>query len=155
MTSPPAVQSAGYSTRAAARRRLKSMQDEHSSSGAKGGRLRAAIFGANDGLVSNAALVIGVAAAAFRILVATEEDLTRIACIAPGEQQHNGLGLGKDGQVIEVAIRAKRKMRIGIAYHFRRCRQRRDAASALSPHLVDETRPALAILLMTVVHLAG
>ena len=58
-----AVEGASYSTRAAARRRLKSMQDEHSSSGSKGGRLRAAIFGANDGLVSNAALVIGVAAA--------------------------------------------------------------------------------------------
>ena len=50
--------------RALARRRLKAMQDEHASKGgATGGKLRAAIFGANDGLVSNAALVIGVAAA--------------------------------------------------------------------------------------------
>jgi VIT1/CCC1 family predicted Fe2+/Mn2+ transporter len=50
--------------REAARQRLKAMQEEHASTaGASGGRLRAAVFGVNDGLVSNAALVIGVAAA--------------------------------------------------------------------------------------------
>ena len=53
-----------HTTRDQALRRLKSMQDEHASSaGPSGGKLRAAIFGVNDGLVSNAALVIGVAAA--------------------------------------------------------------------------------------------
>jgi vacuolar iron transporter family protein len=37
---------------------------EHHARGTGGGRLRAAIFGANDGLVTNISLVIGVAAAA-------------------------------------------------------------------------------------------
>lgn len=37
---------------------------EHHAQGTAGGRLRAAIFGMNDGLVTNASLVIGVAAAA-------------------------------------------------------------------------------------------
>jgi hypothetical protein len=37
---------------------------EHQAQGTGSGRLRAAIFGINDGLVTNASLIIGVAAAA-------------------------------------------------------------------------------------------
>jgi VIT1/CCC1 family predicted Fe2+/Mn2+ transporter len=43
-------------------RQLQRMQ-EHHTRGAAGGRLRAAVFGINDGLVTNASLVVGVAAA--------------------------------------------------------------------------------------------
>ena len=39
------------------------MKEHHGVDSARGGRLRAAIFGINDGLVSNASLVVGVAAA--------------------------------------------------------------------------------------------
>ncbi len=39
------------------------MKEHHGNDSARGGRLRAAIFGINDGLVSNASLVVGVAAA--------------------------------------------------------------------------------------------
>jgi len=49
-------------SRAAALRELASMK-EHHARGTGGGRLRAAIFGINDGLVTNASLVVGVAAA--------------------------------------------------------------------------------------------
>lgn len=49
-------------SRQAARAELRRMQ-EHHSQGTAGGRLRAAIFGINDGLVTNASLVVGVAAA--------------------------------------------------------------------------------------------
>lgn len=47
------------------REALKRMEEmyEHHSSGTQGGRLRAAVFGINDGLVTNTSLVIGVAAA--------------------------------------------------------------------------------------------
>ncbi len=48
--------------REAAIRRLEEIQSEQAGH-ARGGSLRASIFGANDGLVSNASLVIGVAAA--------------------------------------------------------------------------------------------
>src|SRR5207244_7670855 len=41
---------------------LRRMQERHAR-GTGGGRLRAAIFGINDGLVTNASLVVGVAAA--------------------------------------------------------------------------------------------
>src|ERR687885_645677 len=40
------------------------IKEHHHAQGTAGGRLRAAIFGMNDGLVTNASLVIGVAAAA-------------------------------------------------------------------------------------------
>src|SRR5437899_3215880 len=50
-------------TRQDAKRELMRMK-EHHSRGTAGGRLRAAIFGVNDGLVTNICLVIGVAAAA-------------------------------------------------------------------------------------------
>ena len=43
-------------------RKLSQMK-EHHGAGTGGGRLRAAIFGINDGLVTNASLVVGVAAA--------------------------------------------------------------------------------------------
>lgn len=49
-------------TRQDARAELLRMK-EHHSQGTAGGRLRAAIFGINDGLVTNASLVVGVAAA--------------------------------------------------------------------------------------------
>jgi VIT1/CCC1 family predicted Fe2+/Mn2+ transporter len=49
-------------SRQEALRELKRMK-EHHGEGAAGGRLRAAIFGINDGLVTNASLVVGVAAA--------------------------------------------------------------------------------------------
>jgi VIT1/CCC1 family predicted Fe2+/Mn2+ transporter len=49
-------------SRAAALRELAGMK-EHHAQGTAGGRLRAAIFGINDGLVTNASLVVGVAAA--------------------------------------------------------------------------------------------
>src|ERR687885_589809 len=40
------------------------IKEHHAQTGSAGGRLRAAIFGINDGLVTNASLVMGVAAAA-------------------------------------------------------------------------------------------
>jgi VIT1/CCC1 family predicted Fe2+/Mn2+ transporter len=49
-------------TRAEALRELMRMK-EHHAQGTGGGRLRTAIFGINDGLVTNASLVVGVAAA--------------------------------------------------------------------------------------------
>jgi VIT1/CCC1 family predicted Fe2+/Mn2+ transporter len=49
-------------TRQDAVRELARMKEQHSK-GTAGGRLRAAIFGINDGLVTNASLVVGVAAA--------------------------------------------------------------------------------------------
>jgi VIT1/CCC1 family predicted Fe2+/Mn2+ transporter len=49
-------------TRQDALRELMRMKEQHSR-GTGGGRLRAAIFGINDGLVTNVSLVIGVAAA--------------------------------------------------------------------------------------------
>jgi vacuolar iron transporter family protein len=49
--------------RAQAQRELAAMKAEHGG-GSGGGRLRAAVFGINDGLVTNASLVVGVAAAA-------------------------------------------------------------------------------------------
>jgi VIT1/CCC1 family predicted Fe2+/Mn2+ transporter len=49
-------------TREEALRELRQMQERHAQ-GTGGGRLRAAIFGINDGLVTNASLVVGVAAA--------------------------------------------------------------------------------------------
>jgi vacuolar iron transporter family protein len=51
--------------RAQALRELAAMKAEHGGGGG-GGRLRAAVFGINDGLVSNASLVVGVAAATGR-----------------------------------------------------------------------------------------
>src|SRR5262249_9781736 len=50
------------SSREAAVRELRRMQERHAR-GTGGGRLRAAIFGITDGLVTNASLVVGVAAA--------------------------------------------------------------------------------------------
>jgi VIT1/CCC1 family predicted Fe2+/Mn2+ transporter len=49
-------------TRQEALRELMRMKEQHSS-GTAGGRLRAAIFGINDGLITNVSLVVGVAAA--------------------------------------------------------------------------------------------
>src|SRR5947209_74625 len=49
-------------TRQEALRELMRMKERHAR-GTGGGRLRAAIFGINDGLVTNVSLVIGVAAA--------------------------------------------------------------------------------------------
>jgi VIT1/CCC1 family predicted Fe2+/Mn2+ transporter len=49
-------------SRREALRKLSEMR-EHHTRGTGGGRLRAAIFGINDGLVTNASLVVGVAAA--------------------------------------------------------------------------------------------
>jgi VIT1/CCC1 family predicted Fe2+/Mn2+ transporter len=49
-------------SRREALRKLSQMK-EHHARGTGGGRLRAAIFGINDGLVTNASLVVGVAAA--------------------------------------------------------------------------------------------
>ena len=46
-----------------AQRELLMMKEHHGQEGAQSGRLRAAVFGINDGLVSNASLVVGVAAA--------------------------------------------------------------------------------------------
>ena len=50
------------SRRAHAQQELAAMKAEHADT-SRGGRLRAAVFGLNDGLVTNASLVIGVAAA--------------------------------------------------------------------------------------------
>src|SRR3981081_4829595 len=49
-------------TRQEALRELTRMKERHAR-GTGGGRLRAAIFGINDGLVTNVSLVVGVAAA--------------------------------------------------------------------------------------------
>jgi VIT1/CCC1 family predicted Fe2+/Mn2+ transporter len=53
---------AALGTRQDALRELRRMKERHGQS-TGGGRLRAAIFGINDGLVTNASLVVGVAAA--------------------------------------------------------------------------------------------
>jgi vacuolar iron transporter family protein len=50
------------SRRARAQQELAAMKAEHADT-SRGGRLRAAVFGLNDGLVTNASLVVGVAAA--------------------------------------------------------------------------------------------
>jgi vacuolar iron transporter family protein len=59
----PQLQSRGTErSRREALKKLSQMK-EHHTRGTGGGRLRAAIFGINDGLVTNASLVVGVAAA--------------------------------------------------------------------------------------------
>src|SRR6476619_6173509 len=50
------------SRRARAQQELAAMKAEHADT-SRGGRMRAAVFGLNDGLVTNASLVVGVAAA--------------------------------------------------------------------------------------------
>ena len=50
-------------SREQALRDLQQLKEHHSGTASGGGRLRAAIFGINDGLVTNASLVVGVAAA--------------------------------------------------------------------------------------------
>ena len=60
-----APQLEGLRTEGGRREALKKLHQmkEHHARGSGGGRLRAAIFGINDGLVTNASLVVGVAAA--------------------------------------------------------------------------------------------
>src|SRR4051812_45792518 len=53
----------GIRSRQDAVRELNRMKEHHAQTSGAGGRLRAAIFGINDGLVTNASLVVGVAAA--------------------------------------------------------------------------------------------
>jgi VIT1/CCC1 family predicted Fe2+/Mn2+ transporter len=55
--------SRGIRGRQDALRELNRMKEHHAQTSGAGGRLRAAIFGINDGLVTNASLVVGVAAA--------------------------------------------------------------------------------------------
>src|SRR5689334_22525511 len=59
---PPKPSAASRRGRDEALRELSAMKRHHAT-GTGGGRLRAAIFGINDGLVTNASLVVGVAAA--------------------------------------------------------------------------------------------
>jgi vacuolar iron transporter family protein len=67
-SAPPQNDTEEMTTRTRGRSRAQALLDlqlmkEHHRVGTGGGRLRAAIFGINDGLVTNASLVVGVAAA--------------------------------------------------------------------------------------------
>ena len=62
MAAPPLPTRGTERSRREALKKLSQMK-EHHTRGTGGGRLRAAIFGINDGLVTNASLVVGVAAA--------------------------------------------------------------------------------------------
>ena len=71
------------------------------------------------------------------IFVAAEQNLTGITLARAGGQDHDRLRLRKTGQIVKIAVRAVRIMRVGVAYGFRRRRNRRNAAACLLLHIGD------------------
>ncbi len=89
---------------------------------------------------------------ALRVLVTAEQDLLGIAFGRAGDEDHRRFGLGKPGQVVEMAVRPVWIVRIGVADHFRRGGNGGDAPSALPSHLGHEALAPVSMMLMVVVH---
>ncbi len=89
---------------------------------------------------------------AFRVLVAAEEHLPRVAGFGPGHENDDRFGLGKAREIVGMTVRPVRIMRVRVADRLRRRRDRGDPSAALRPHGVDQARTPVAVMLMAMVH---
>jgi VIT1/CCC1 family predicted Fe2+/Mn2+ transporter len=96
------------SRRARAQQELAAMKAEHEDT-SRGGRMRAAVFGLNDGLVTNASLVVGVAAAntgkASVILAGVAGLVAGAVSMAAGEY----ISVGTQRELFESRLEAERR----------------------------------------------
>ena len=81
-----------------------SAREKWHGAGGRAGSIRAAIFGMNDGLISNLSLVLGVAGAGAEVLV-LREDGSECGPDEPGELVHRGalVGMGYWGDAEKTA----------------------------------------------------
>ncbi len=89
---------------------------------------------------------------ALRVLVAAEQHLSRIASLACGNEDDDRLGFRKTGEVVEMAVRPIGIVRVGVADRLGCGGNRRETATALGAHLGDETRAALTVVIVGVLH---
>jgi hypothetical protein len=87
---------------------------------------------------------------ALLVLLPAEQQLP--VAVRPGDQRHDGIGLGKAGQIIEIAVVPVRKLGVAVARDLGRRGHQGEAASALRAHLLQDRRAAIAIDLVIVVH---
>ena len=72
--------------------------------------------------------------------------------VRAGDERDDGIGLGKAGHIIEIAVVPVRELRVAVARDFGRRRHEGEAASGLHAHLLQDRRAAIAIDLVIVVH---